>query len=141
MNMHPLEGHFAECFVNSSVTAEQLQHIAKCPKCLEELRQFEGTIASLRDTVRAGVDRRLNQLGGSATEVRRLEHAPGSLWKWVFAAAVIFSIGLLPLIFQSRQPQASSLDQDAAALMESINIQVSRELPAPMEPLMLVVPE
>ncbi len=151
MSRHPLEEHFAECFVNSSVTPEQLHHIRQCLKCREELQQFEGMIALLRDTVRTGVDERLcerpSQLGRPAPAVRRLEHTPGLVWKWALAAAVVVSIGMLPLVFQSwqgrqgRRPASPGLnsDQDAAALMESINIHVSRDLPAPMEPLMLVV--
>jgi len=143
MSRHPLKERFAECFVDSSLSPDELHHIRECPQCAKELQQFESMLALLRDSVRMEADQRLNQLEVPALAARRLEHSPGLRWKWALAAAVVFSMGFLPLIFQSRRlevsPTANS-DVEAAALMESINIHVSRDLPAFMEPLMLVVP-
>jgi len=143
MKRHPVDHRFAECFVETSVSPEQLQHIRQCAQCRDELQQFENMIDALKDTVRSNVNHHLAQ------EVRpvhlvRLAPTPPFFWKWVLAAAVILSVGALPLIFHSRRSEvvsAPGLDSEASALMESININLSRDLPAPMEPLMLRIPQ
>ena len=65
------------------------------------------------------------------------------MWNWALVAAVAFVLVTLPL-FITRPKQFienTSVATDADTLMREVNLHLSRTLPAPMEPIMTLIPK
>ena len=144
MNKHLSDEQFAECFVDSARSAELLRHVRECRRCSEELERFGDTVISLRTAIRSRVEQ-AEAAGTVATrQIRPALNAPVPRWQWVVGVAAVVLFGLIPVVtLETRGPmrteETTAADAAAAAvLMDSINLHLSRDLPAPMEPLMVI---
>ena len=143
MNGHLSQEQFAKCFVGAA-SNEERQHLLECTECTAELNGFGKTVSALRLAIRRQVDVHVNQppteiaVQPAASVMRRLG--------WALATAAVLLIGIVPVL-TSRKPQielANSGPKPAAAspddLMNAINVHLSRTIPAPMEPMMSLIP-
>ena len=135
MNPHLSQERFARCFVGAA-TSEELRHVAACSTCRLELEDFGKTMSSLRHAIRGRVDAHLELQPFVPREPQ-----PLTMTRWALVAAVVLLLGMAPFLTtypvkESRRISVSS----AEALMDSINVHLSRTVPSPMEPMMSLLP-
>ena len=143
MSNHLSQEEFAKCIVGQSARAE-LQHIRECPQCSTELERFNSTLSQFRTVVRDRIDDRIAMHPNMAS----LKPAGASIASfrlaWVGAAVLAL---VLPLLISETKPRKHNVQQvvvetsgDADAVMKRVNLHLSRTLPAPMEPMMGLIP-
>jgi len=144
MSNHLSEDQFAKCIAGLPTGAE-LQHIRGCPECRAELENLGTTISLFRSALRDRIDDRMALQRPAVTPfpIRPAETVmPG--WRWAVVAAALVVFVMLPFFISKPIPQESSpavsIETDADALMNAVNIRLSRTLPAPMEPMMSLLP-
>jgi anti-sigma factor RsiW len=144
MSNHLSEDQFTKCIAGQPSDAE-LQHIRGCPECSAELEHFDNTLSLFRSTLRNRIDDRV-ALQGSALTPFAIRPAETGMprWRWaVVAAALVVSVTLPFFISKpasQESSQAVSIETDADALMNAVNLRLSRVVPAPMEPMWSLLP-
>lgn len=132
MSKHLTEDQFANSIVGQS-TFEERKHLAECAECGADLDRFQGTISVFRSAVRHGVDRRI------ALQPGLLIHDPK--WRWALVAATALVLAIIPFAGTNRvAPPKTQVETDADALMRTIDLQLSRTIPTPMEPVIALLP-
>jgi hypothetical protein len=123
MNRH-LSAEQISDWVIGQRTPEQEDHLRECPECAAEVEKIEAPIALFRGAVRHW---------SSQQEVRVIP-APrrsGLLWlRWAATAAVL--VVLIAIGIDGKNRRTAREDD---ALLEQVQAQVSRSVPAPMQPL------
>jgi hypothetical protein len=145
MSNHLSQDQFAKCIVGQSTAAERL-HLGECSECTAELDRFAAALTSFRSAVRNRVDDRLAlQHAPLIIEVPVESEAAGTpKWRWALvAAAAVFAV-LVPFLTSEKKPQEVTEKPSPAttspdALMDAVNRHLSRTLPAPMEPMMVLI--
>jgi hypothetical protein len=140
MTKHLTEDQIAKCFAGQPTDVEWL-HIQECAACSAELDRLTNSISLFRNAVRDRIDARV------AVHAPVFEDRPPvaatPMWNWALVAAVAFVLVTLPL-FITRPKQFienTSVATDADTLMREVNLHLSRTLPAPMEPIMTLIPK
>ena len=145
MSKHLSEDQFAKCLVGQSTSAE-LQHIRECPECSAELEGFAKTISVFRSAVRNRIDDRIALHPSAVTPLRWMRPVEPGIpkWRWALVAAAVVAAVVLPFfITQNKLREAGgqlSTKTNPDAIMKRVNLHLSRTVPAPMEPLLLVIP-
>jgi hypothetical protein len=64
------------------------------------------------------------------------------MWRWAFVVAGFVLVVLFPFFMTEHIPQEARIQSSAEinALMDRVNLHLSRTVPAPMEPLMELIP-
>ena len=142
MSNHLSEDQFAKCIVGRSTNAE-LQHIRECPECSAELERFGNTLSLFRGALRQRIDDRVARHPLDVTPVRHAE--PGiSKWRWALLAAALVVAVVLPFFISPNITPKNGEQVPAPinpnALMDRVNLHLSRTVPAPMEPIMSLIP-
>jgi len=144
MSDHLTPDQFAKCFVNGA-EGQELRHITECPRCSDELNRLGSAVASFRSAVRDRID---VHVGSDVTEVPSFPACAPAIWaprfRWVLAAAAVVVLGLIPVLTIENQPEdaidRTTAKTDPDALMGAINLHLLRTVPAPMEPMLSLVP-
>src|SRR5262249_4295 len=141
MSDHLSEDQFAKCIAGRSTRAE-LQHISECPECSVELERFGKMLSLFRTAVRDRIDDRVGSRPSAGTPLTRREARISTLrWAWVTAAIVAL---IIPLFMSKKKPQKVdeqiSTETNPVAIMDRVNLHLSRTVPAPMEPMMSLIP-
>jgi len=138
-------------------TAEELRHGRECPQCRAELARFEAPVAAFRSAMLEWSDR---ESAPRIEEVLTVHHRPQviskALWHWVAvgtAALLLTAIPIYRQTFMQRSgadlelpslppvdPSDESGENADAMLMDAVNAHLSRTIPAPMEPIMALIP-
>jgi hypothetical protein len=147
MNNHLTEDQIAEYIVGRSARAE-LQHVAGCGECRSEVERFDGTVAAFRNAVRDRVDARVasHPAHVSPFPIQRPPTAV-SKWQWAVAGAMMVIIAVVPFITRDRLlPQEVVIPEAPAEtnpdeLMDAVYRHLSRTVPAPMERVMVLIPD
>lgn len=137
MSNHLTEDQFAKCVVGQS-SFEERKHLAECADCGGELDRFRGTISVFRTAVRSGVDARIASQPGLLIQ----PVAPRDpKWRWGLVAATAFLLAIIPFAGTNRvSPPSTQVETDADALMRTVDLQLYRTIPAPMEPVIALLP-
>jgi len=154
MSKHLSPDQFAKCLAGRP-TAAELQHAAECAECSARLDRFTNTMSLFRNALQGRIDDRID--GRVATHTPRLHPLPTPpaservpLWRWalVAVAAVVLVVG--PFLTHKKEAQEvsekTSLQileapkSSAEALMNAVNLHLSRTVPEPMERMMTVIP-
>lgn len=144
MSNHLSEDQFVECIVGRPARPE-LQHISECPECSAELERFGNTLSVFRSAVRHRIEDRVALHPSVVTPLRAAE-AGISTWRWALGAAAIVFLVLvnLPFFTSESEPQEAgeqvSTETNPNAVMDRVNLHLSRIVPAPMEPIMSLIP-
>jgi len=142
MSNHLSEDQTAKCAIGASTKAE-LRHLSECAECSAELDRFGNTLSLFRSAVRHRVYDRL-ALHALGVAPSRPAQAGISTWRWAFVVAGFVVVVLLPFFMTENIPQEtstqSSNETSANAVMDRVNLHLSRTVPAPMEPLMSLIP-
>jgi hypothetical protein len=142
MSKHLSKDQIAGCFAGQSTIAER-QHIQQCAACGAELDRLASSISLFRNAVRDRVDARV-AVHAPAIVFEDQPPVPATpIWKWAMVTVVTVLLVALPL-FITRPQQfvdntATTTDPDT--LMREINVHLSRTMPAPMEPILRLIPE
>ena len=134
MNNHLSDEQFSRCFVGVPANDER-QHLSECAKCRAEVDGFGSTVSSLRGAIWERADNRATQIQPARERMPRVRRA--------IAAAAVVLLGLVPLL-TSQRPQRiitdASSETNPDALMNAINLHLSRTVASPMEPMMSLLP-
>jgi hypothetical protein len=137
MSKHLTEDQFASCIVGQS-TFEERKHLTECAECGAELDRFRGTISVSRSAVRACVDARVASHQPLLSE---LVARRDPKWRWGLVAATALLLAIIPFASTNRvSPPKAQVETDADALMRAVDLQLSRTIPAPMEPMIALLP-
>jgi hypothetical protein len=144
-----MKGHLSEDQVTTCAagrpTAAELDHIRECPECGAELERFGTAVSLFRSAVRHRIDERVALRASGVSQVS-IRPAVGriSKWHWALGAAALFALIVLPFFRNPDRPQPSSeqvaTGANADAIMDAVNRHLSRTVPAPMEPVMALIP-
>jgi predicted anti-sigma-YlaC factor YlaD len=114
-------------------TPEQSAHVTQCVACRREIARREEPLALFRESVRAiSEERPAGAIVWSTPARWRLP-----MLRWAAGAALALVMLGLPVIYWNKQThlrEAERARQDAA-LLESVNSELSRSVPRPLEPL------
>ena len=137
MSKHLTGNQFAKC--NSGQSGfEERQHLAECGECGAELDRFRGAMSAFRRAVRVGVDARI---ASQPSLLIQPVAARDPKWRWALLAATALVLALIPLAGVNRvSPPKAQAETDADALMRTVDLQLSRTIPAPMEPVIALLP-
>jgi predicted anti-sigma-YlaC factor YlaD len=138
MNTHLSDEQFAKCFTGVATNPER-RHLSECSECRAELRRFGETLTSLRGAVRRHVEDHVQALAGNPIAVRPVS-AGNPAMRWALMTATVLLLGVIPWVLLERpQPVAESAPETPDALMDAINLHLSRTVPSPMEPMMSLI--
>jgi anti-sigma factor RsiW len=145
MSNHLSEEQLAKCFVGQAThsTDDEQQHLAVCLECSAELERLRSSISHFRSVLTDRVESRL-------TLQPSLELRPASVgdpkWRWALVAATALVLAVMPFagirtdIVPRQAMDTAQRDADADALMRAVELQLSRTIPAPMEPVIALLP-
>ena len=140
MTDHLSEDQFAECCIGRG-SVPQLQHVSECPECRAAVARFGETISQFQYAIRGQVDERMTS--SPSNSLRPVVLATrGSGWRWLLTGATVAAVVLTAVITSDDKPQGPvpSISPDPQAIMDRVNLHLSRTVLAPMEPLLFVVP-
>jgi anti-sigma factor RsiW len=142
MNKHLSEDQIARCIVGQANIAE-VQHARECSECGAEVKGFSNSVALFQSSIRDQIDDRIALVPTSA--VSKPSRAGTQTPRWVLVAAASVVLVVLPFIRTGNKPEALPADAftetDPDAVMNRVNLHLARTVPAPMEPLMLGIPD
>ena len=142
MSEHLTEDQIARCFAGPSTIAER-QRIQQCAACSAELDRLESSISLFRNAVRDRIDARV-ALHAPAIVFEDQPPVPATpIWKWAMVTVVAVLLVALPFFITRPQQfvENASAPADPDILMREINVHLSRTMPAPMEPILTLIPD
>jgi hypothetical protein len=142
MNKHLSEDQIARCIVGEAASAE-VQHAGECPECGAELNRFSKSVALFQSSIREKIDARISRI--PSTVASKPSGAGTQTPRWFLVAAAAVALVVLPFIRTGSKPEAfpapAFTETDPDAVMNRVNLHLARTVPAPMEPLMLGLPD
>jgi hypothetical protein len=142
MSSHLSDDQFARCIVRQATSAE-LRHSEECPQCSAELNRFGGSLLLFQSAIQEQVDDRIARHPAEPGLKHSISAARSHRWVLVAAASVVLMV--LPFIGMGNKPQEIpepiSVAADPEAVMNRVGIHLSRNVPGPMEPLLLGLPD
>lgn len=120
---------------------EMDRHLAECAECRAAIRQFESVMNAFRQVVHGRSEQHLSPdfVWTPPTGAARFRAGFRSFYP-AFAAAVVMILLAVALLVPLR-PHASGQEMAStdSALLQQVDNEISRSVPEPMEPLMLLV--
>ena len=143
MSNHLSQDQLSMCILGRS-TPEEQRHARECPECSRELARFHDPVSTFRTVMQDWSDRetvpRLADVSVFLTRARRFANP---FWRWVPAGLAIIVLTAIPVYIQQRklQTELEESTREDVLLMDAVNAHLSRTIPAPMEPIMALVPQ
>ena len=131
-----MSGHLSSREISEWVagtrTADCENHLHECAECREELTRLHGALSDFRDSLRSW----------SAAE----SVSPGPVWltgnprsthrlRWALVAVAMVLLAAIPVYRARERPRLVDTSAEDTVLLEQIDANVSRTVPATMEPL------
>jgi hypothetical protein len=142
MNRHLSEDQIARCIVGQAAVAE-VRHVHECRECGAELDRFNKSLDLFQSSIRDRINDRIALVPTAA--VPRPSGSGTLAPRWVLVAAAAVILVVLPFMRTGNKleehPQPASTEVDPDAVMNRVNFHLARTVPAPMEPLMLGIPD
>ncbi|MGD0616472.1 MAG: hypothetical protein ABSB67_02305 [Bryobacteraceae bacterium] len=111
-------------------------HLHECAECREELTRLHGALSDFRDSLRSWGAAE----GAPPQPMWRTENAQGAhRLRWALAAMVLVLLAAIPVYLARDRPRPGGTSAEDAVLLEQIDANVSRTVPATMEPLTSLV--
>lgn len=137
MSNHLTEDQFAKCILGPC-RFEDRKHVTECAKCGNELDRFRGAVSVFRSAVRNGVDTRIASQPG--LRIQPIVAPRDPKWRWALVAATAFVLAIIPFGTNRGSRPKTQVETDADALMRTVDLQLSRTIPAPLQPLIALLP-
>jgi hypothetical protein len=123
-----------------NATPETQHHAGTCPECAAEVRSQNEMLSVFGESLhRWSADNGEALIPGQAflrNESRTFRIGP---IRWAVAAAALIVLIVIPLYRNATQRHREAETFEDTLLLEQVNAQLSRAVPAPMEPLMKLV--
>ncbi len=113
-------------------TADEARHVRFCEQCGAELARLESTLSQFRQSVRNTSAAPVPAWNPYRTPARASRH-PLRL-ALVLAAMVVMAV--VPVYRSASERHRAAVAREDALLLERVDAQISRKVPAAMEPLM-----
>jgi len=123
MNSHLSPDRISSWIMGEHTRLEE-QHVRECSQCGAEVARMQSALAEFGDAVR-GMER-------AAKPLVAVHRARPLRWGWAVAALLL--LAAVPIYREDQQRKAERARADVA-LLEQVDVQVSRAIAAPMEPL------
>jgi len=135
MNQHLSSEQIARWMAGERTPAEE-QHARQCPECGAELARMEAALSLFRGSVRAWSEQSIAQ-PQAAWKPAPVAHRWGlQPMRWAVACVVVLMLAAIPLYRNASEKQRQAeLAKADAALLEQVDAEISRAVPATMEPL------
>ena len=142
MTKHLTEGEIARCFTGQPTDVEWL-HIQECAACSAKLDRLTNSISLFRNAVRDRIDQRIAVHAPAITFEDQRPVPATHIWKWAMVTVVAVLLVALPFFITRPQQfvDSASAPSDPDILMREINLHLSRTMPAPMEPILTLIPD
>jgi anti-sigma factor RsiW len=126
-------------------TPEEEQHSRECPECRAELARFQGPVSTFRVAMQDWSDREtVPRLAEVASFLGRSRLLSNPAWRWALVGLAVVILTGIPLYMQQdrlREIKAAEAAREDVLLMDAVSIHLSRTIPAPMEPILALVPD
>src|SRR5262249_27391803 len=119
------------------------EHVRECPECRAEVERFGKALSLFRSVVSDLADDRVVL---QASNVTTFIPAPAPIpkWRWALVVAGFVAVFVIPFFTPTSKPpepvEPVSAEMSPEAVMERLNRHLSRTAPAPMEPVMALIP-
>src|SRR5262245_19797862 len=153
MNNHLSQDQLSMWILGRS-TAEELRHGRECPQCRAELARFEAPVSAFRSVMVEWSDgENVPGIEEVSTLLRRPNAVISMSWRWAAVGTVVVLLSAIPIYRQGHAPAGTgrelsrplaidATDPNAdALLMDAVNAHLSRTIPAPMEPILALIPD
>src|SRR5262249_14827061 len=108
-----------------------------------ELEKFHQSLSRFRTAIHQGIERRIVLHAPRIGDVRSAPHRM-STWRWAMIAAAVVAFVIPYLVVRDKPPQqtndVSITEPSPDAVMNRVMLHLSRTVPAPMEPVIWMVP-
>lgn len=141
MNRHLSSRQFSRWMIGEHTSPEE-HHVRECPECSAELARLEASLSLFRGSVRQWSDRQSSGPDPGAWKIERARTGfIGQPRLWALVTAMVLMLAVVPIYRDAQDKQRkAALAQSDAVLMEQVDLQLSRAVPTPMEPLVKLVP-
>jgi hypothetical protein len=119
--------------------------VRECAECAAQLDRMTNRIASFRAAIRGSIEDRVasDQRAGFQFSPKFVPAAVPK-WRWALIAAGIVAVVTVPIFTRKKEPppviEETSTQLDPDALMNTVNLHLSRAIPEAMEPMMALIP-
>ena len=134
---HHLSKQQISAWISGERTPEEELHIAGCPQCRGEVAGLEDAVAFFRGAMHEWGSREPLARWQPEPAPRRSRIQPA---RWALLAATLMILAAVPLYRNVERQRAADRARADALLMEQVDAGLSRPVPAPMEPLLNLVP-
>jgi hypothetical protein len=130
MNAH-LSSDEIDRLVVGDASPEEEEHVRVCNECRAELMRLRETLSLFRDSLQYWSQ----ETRGAVVPDRMWDASTGWIMplRWVMAAGVLIVLLTLPLYKNARDRRRAAQAIEDAVLLERVNADLSRPVPAPME--------
>jgi len=121
-------------------TPQQESHLRECPVCAGEVARIQTTLQSFGATVDRLSEQQMRGAPQSVRQLAAVRPQTTRPLRWALAvAALSIAVGLPFYERTMNERHRQEMAKADAALLEQIDAEVSRAVPAPMEPLIDLV--
>ena len=121
-----------------------MQHLQDCAECSNRLGRFDNAISLFRSAIHDRVETRL-ALHAPAISMSSMPAPAVLTWRHRLVAAAVILVVLIPWIAIQKEalevrsdPSVQATSPDA--LMDAVNLRLSRTMPASMERVLVLIP-
>ena len=136
MNEH-LSAPEISAWLCGEISADRAAHAGQCPLCRAEMARLEADIRGLRGAIHEWA-RREGGENQSAWQPARMRTGRVPRLAWTAAAAALALASAAPLYrhaLERRRAAEAARARADAALMQQVDLEISRAVPGPLEPL------
>jgi len=141
MNQHLSSEQIAKWVAGERTGADE-QHARECSECRAKLAEFEGALSLFRGAVH---DWSEQQSSGMRSAAWTDDEPVRPRWRfqplrWAAAGVALLILAAIPFVHNAREKQRQAeLAKADALLLEQVDAEISRAVPATMEPLVKLV--
>jgi hypothetical protein len=121
------------------VTPEQQQHVRECTECGASLQRLRETFSVFRESVHEWAGSKQGAVPGSIDLRETAASVMMPRLRWALAGVVLIILLVIPVYKNAREQRRAREAMEDALLLEQVNASLSRNVPAPMEPLLKLV--
>jgi predicted anti-sigma-YlaC factor YlaD len=138
MNQHLSAEQIAQWMAGEHPAGAE-QHLHQCPECSSEVARLQGTLALFRGAVTEWSEQQDASKVQAAWKVQRASHGFRPM-RWALACVALLLLALIPVYHNAAERQRKAdIARADAALLEQVDVEISRAVPSTMEPLLKLV--
>ena len=139
MNQHLTEEQMSMCIVGRAAPDEE-RHGRECSLCREELERFREHLSKFQSVMHDWSNRQDVPEFSVALPSVKAQRGLVSTWSWAAVGVAVVILTAIPIHIEETALRQRAKAEEAAVLMDAVNLHLSRTMPAPMEPIMALIP-